>query len=94
MERNPITDGSVVAEALKDVSLPKAYLGTRTHKDLAALAHARNTSMGELLREAVEFFLADEKRKAHEYGVFLRMCTSVKGNEEESTRDSKGMTTP
>lgn len=80
MERD--TDGSVVAEPLKDV---KAYITPQAHKDLSALAHAKGCHIGELLRAAVDLYLADENRKAHEYSLFLRM-KSVKGNEKEDQR--------
>lgn len=64
-----------MAEDLKDV---RAKLGSQAHEDLAALAHAKGRDMGDLLREAVQLYLADETRKAHEYKVFLRM-KSVQG---------------
>lgn len=71
----PIKDEAVVAEELRDV---RAKLGSQAHEDLAALAQAKGRDMGELLREAVELYLIDEVRKAHEYTVFLRM-KSVQG---------------
>jgi hypothetical protein len=69
-----------MAELLKDV---KANISSQAHKDLSALAHAKGCHIGELLRAAVDFYLADEMRKAHEYKVFLRM-QSVQGNDTES----------
>ena len=59
-----------MAEELQDV---RAKLSSQAHKDLSALAQAKGRDMGELLREAVDFYLADETRKAHEYKVFLRI---------------------
>lgn len=76
----PIKDETVVAEELRDV---KANITSQAHKDLSALAHAKGCHMGELLRAAVELYLADETRKAHEYKVFLRM-RSVQGIDTES----------
>jgi hypothetical protein len=64
-----------MAEELRDV---RAKLSSQAHEDLSALAQAKGRDMGDLLREAVELYLADETRKAHEYKVFLRM-KSVQG---------------
>jgi hypothetical protein len=59
-----------MAEDLKDV---RAKLDPQVHADLSALATAKRTTPGDLLREAVLMYLADEERKAHEYKVFLRI---------------------
>jgi hypothetical protein len=75
-----------MADELEDV---RAKIDSQSHKDLSALALAKKVGMGDLLREAVELYLADETRKAHEYKVFLRM-KSVQGIDGEE----RGTATP
>jgi predicted DNA-binding protein len=73
-----------MALELKDV---RAKLDPEMHEELSALAAAKGREMGELLREAVQLYLADENRKAHEYKIFLRM-KSVQGVDGESSGTS------
>jgi hypothetical protein len=76
-----------VSEELKDL---RAKVSPQAHMDLCALAHATNRDVGELLREAVDKYLADENRKAHEYKLFLRMKTA-QGNDRENPNSVVGL---
>ena len=68
----------------------RARLDAESHAELSALALAKSRDMGDLLREAVILFLADENRKAQEYRIFLRIKNS-KGVVTESSRSPAGL---
>lgn len=70
-----------MAEDLQDV---RAKISRQAHEELTALSQATGREMGELLRQAVEIFIAGERQKAHEYSLFLRMMRP-KGNSGDDT---------
>ena len=79
-----------MAEELRDC---RFKLAPQADDDMAALAAAKGCEKAELLREAVDLYLADENRKAHEYRVFLRMRT-VQGVVGESSGSLQGKPYP
>jgi predicted transcriptional regulator len=55
---------------LKDV---RAKLDPEAHRKLSAIAVATEREMGDLIREAVDLFIAKEIRKAHAGKLLLKI---------------------
>ena len=72
-----------MALELKDV---RAKLDPEAHRKLSAIAITHDRDMGDLIREAVDLYIAEEIRKAHVGKVLLRTL-SIQGvdGEEQGT---------
>ena len=71
---------------LKDV---RAKLDPDAHRKLSAIAITHNREMGELIRAAVDLYIAEEIRKAHAGKLLLRTL-----NIQGMDGDGEGTATP